>query len=108
MKVRTDSSAAGAMVQRQGIGRVRRLDASLQWAQQKETKKAFSAVAIPSELNCADISAKSLTRRRLFGLLYMMMAEMSTRSWNTSTESRGNQEDDEDEGHQDWLATFDG
>lgn len=70
VKVRTDSSAARSMVQRQGIGRVH-LDASLLWVQQKESERAFSVAAIPSELNCADI-AKNLTRKRLLGLLYMI------------------------------------
>ena len=39
MKVRSDSSAARAMVQRQGIGRVRHLDAALLWIQQKRRRK---------------------------------------------------------------------
>ena len=72
MKIRTDSSAARSMVQRQGIGRVRHLDASLLWVQQKESERAFSIAAIPSELNSADIGTKSLTRKRLLALLYMM------------------------------------
>ena len=71
MNVRSDSSAARAMVQRQGIGRVRHLDASLLWAQ-KEKEKVLSIAAIPTELNCADVGTKSLTKKRLFGLLYMM------------------------------------
>ena len=72
MKVRSDSSAARAMVQRQGTGRVRHLDASLLWIQQKEKEKTLAVSPIPTELNCADIGTKSLTRRRLFGLLYML------------------------------------
>ena len=76
MKVRSDSSAARAMVQRQGIGRVRHLDAALLWAQQKERErereKIFSVGAIGTELNCADIGTKNLTRSRLFGLLFML------------------------------------
>ena len=72
MKVRSDSSAARAMVQRQGIGRVRHLDASLLWVQQKEKEKVMNIAAIPTELNCADVGTKSLTKKRLFGLLYMM------------------------------------
>ena len=72
MRVRSDSSAARAMVQRQGIGRVRHLDASLLWVQQKEKEKVLSIVAVPTELNCADVGANNLTKKRLFGLLYMM------------------------------------
>ena len=72
-KVRSDSSAARAMVQRQGIGRVRHLDASLLWVQQKEKDKVLSIAAAPTELKCADVGTKIWTRKRLVGLLYMMM-----------------------------------
>ena len=72
MKIRSDSSAARAMVQRQGIGRVRHLDAALLWVQQKEKDKIFSVAAIGTELNCADVGTKNLTRSRLYGLLFMM------------------------------------
>ena len=72
MKVRSDSLAARAMVQRQGIGPVRRLDASLLWAQQKEKDKTLSIGPIPTELNCVDLGAKALTKKRMLGLLYML------------------------------------
>ena len=72
MRVRSDSSAARSMVQRQGIGRVRHLDAALLWIQQKEKDKILTVSPIPTELNSADIGAKGLTRNRLFGLLYML------------------------------------
>ena len=78
MKVRSDSSAARAMVQRQGIGRVRHLDAALLWVQQKESEKIFNVGAIGTELNCADIGTKNLTRSRLYGLLYMLKMIDST------------------------------
>ena len=42
------------------------------WVQQKEKDKVLSIAAILTELNCADIGAKNLTRKRLFGLLYML------------------------------------
>ena len=32
----------------------------------------LSIVAVPTELNCADVGTKNLTQKRLFGLLYMM------------------------------------
>ena len=60
------------MVQRQGIGRVRHMDAALLWIQQKEKDKILSVSPIPTELNTADIGAKGLTRSRLFGLLFML------------------------------------
>ena len=66
MKVRSDSSAARSMIQRQGIGRVRRMDAALLWIQQKEKDKILAVSPIPTELNSADIGAKGLTRSRLY------------------------------------------
>ena len=72
MKVRSDSSAARAMVQGQGIGRVRHLDASLLWIQQKEKEKVMSVAAVPSELNSADLETKKLTQNRHRALLYML------------------------------------
>ena len=72
MKARSDSSAARSMVQRQGIGRVRHLDASLLWIQQKEKEKILSVAPIPTDLNCADIGTKNLAKKRLLGLLYML------------------------------------
>ena len=60
------------MVQRQGIGRVRHLDASLLWIQQKEKEKILSVSPIPTDLNCADIGTKNLAKKRLLGLLYML------------------------------------
>ena len=72
MKARSDSSAARSMVQRQGIGRVRQLDASLLWIQQKEKEKVLSVSPTPTDLNCADIGTKNLAKKRLLGLLYTL------------------------------------
>ena len=72
MKVRSDSSAARSMVQRQGIGRVRHLDASLLWIQQKEKEKALTVAPIPTDLNWADIGTENLAKKRLLGLLFML------------------------------------
>ena len=68
MKVRSDSSAA----RRQGIGRVRNLDSSLLWIQQKEKEKVLTVAPIPTDLNCADIGTKNLAKKRLLGLLFML------------------------------------
>ena len=72
MKARSDSSAARGMTQRQGIGRVRHLDASMLWIQQKEREKTLSVAAIPTDLNSADIGTKNLPKKRLRGLQYML------------------------------------
>ena len=70
-KARSDSSAARGMTQRQGIGRVRHMDAML-WIQQKERDKIIQVSPIPTDLNSADIGTKTLPKKRLRGLLYMM------------------------------------
>ena len=72
MKARSDSSVARGMTQRQGIGRVRHIDASMQWIQQKEREKILTVAAIPTDLNSADIGAKNLPKKRLRGLQFML------------------------------------
>ena len=72
MKARSDSSAARGMTQRQGIGRVRHIDASMLWIQQKEREKVLTVAAIPTDLNSADIGTKNLPKKRLKGLQYML------------------------------------
>ena len=81
MRARSDSSAGRGMTQRQGIGRVRHLDASMLWIQQKEREKVLSVAPIPTDLNSADIGAKNLPKKRLRGLQYMlhMVASMGDR-----------------------------
>ena len=54
------------------------LDAALLWVQQKESEKVFNVGAIGTELNCADIGTKNLTRSRLYGLLYTLKMIDST------------------------------
>ena len=71
LKIRSDSSAR-AMSQRQGIGRVRHLDASLLWIQQKEKEKKVVIAAIPTDLNCADLGTKCLSKKRHKALLWML------------------------------------
>ena len=72
LKIRSDSSAARAMTQRQGIGRVRHLDASLLWIQQKEKEKTVTVASIPTDLNCADLGTKCLGKKRRKALLWML------------------------------------
>ena len=71
-RVRSDSSTARSMATRRGIGRVRHLDASLLWIQQKERQKELQVSAVPSEINPADLGTKILTKARLMGLLVLV------------------------------------
>ena len=72
MKVRSDSSAARSLAQRQGIGRIRHLDASLLWLQQKEKEKVLQVAPVATDVNSADIGTKVLSKSRLRGLLYLI------------------------------------
>ena len=72
MKVRSDSSAARSLAQRQGIGRIRHLDASLLWLQQKEKEKVLQVAPVATDVNSADIGTKVLSKSRLRGLLYLV------------------------------------
>ena len=72
MKDRSDSSAGRSMVQRHGVGRVRHLDASLLWIQQKEKERILSVTSIPSEINPSDIGTKILSKARLLALLFLV------------------------------------
>ena len=40
--------------------------------QQREKGKTLSIGPIPTELNCADLGTKALTKKRMMGLLYML------------------------------------
>ena len=55
MKARSDSSAARSLAQRQGIGRIRHLDASLLWLQQKEKENVLQVAPAATDVNLADI-----------------------------------------------------
>ena len=70
---------------------------SLLWVQQKEKDQVLSMAAIPTELNCVDVGAKNLTRKRFFGLLYTMKVinSLSERvgregTWTLSASTRSN------------------
>ena len=70
-KVTSDHSAARGMTQRQGVSRVRHLDASMLW-RGEGTGQDHPGGAHSTDLNSADIGAKNLPKKRLRGLLYMM------------------------------------
>ena len=65
MKIWLDSSAARGVFQRQGVGRIRRLEAKSLWVQEGLKKKEFELEAVRSEENTADIGAKALNETKL-------------------------------------------
>ena len=69
MTARTDSSSARALACRQGVGRVRHLQAGLLWVQQMVNQKEFDVKPVPGSLNPADLATKCHPRKRLGVLL---------------------------------------
>ena len=58
MELRLDSSAARAMLERQGAGRVRHVEVAVLWAQQWVKDKCVTVRAEPTRTNCADLGTK--------------------------------------------------
>ena len=54
IKVHTDSSACKGMVQREGCGKVKHLEARQLWVQEKIGDKSVDVQKIPREINCSD------------------------------------------------------
>ena len=68
MTARTDSSSARALACRQGVGRVRHLQAGLLWVQQMVNQKESDVKPVPGSLNPADLATKCHPRSALVGL----------------------------------------
>ena len=72
MELRLDSSAARAMLERQGAGRVRHVEVAVLWAQQWVKDKSVIVRAEPTRTICADLGTKvhSVARfRELTGMI---------------------------------------
>ena len=75
MELRLDSSAARAMLERQGAARVRHVEVAVLWAQQWVTDRGVAVCAEPTRTNCAVLGTKvhSVSRfRELFDMLKLM------------------------------------
>ena len=60
MRVWMDASAARGIFQRQGVGRVRHLEAKCLWAQDALKQKKFEIMAVNTHENIADMGTKAL------------------------------------------------
>ena len=72
MELRLDSSAARAMLERQGAGGVRHVEVAVLWAQQWVKDRGVAVRAEPTRTNCADLGTKvhSVARfRELFDMI---------------------------------------
>ena len=75
MELRLDSSAARAMLERKGAGRLRHVEVAVLWAQQWVKDRGVSVRAEPTRTNCADLGTKvhSVARfRELFDMIKLM------------------------------------
>ena len=58
MELPLDSSAARAVLERQGAGRVRHVEVAVLWAQQWVKDRGVAVRAEPTRTNCADLGTK--------------------------------------------------
>ena len=68
----TDSSSCRAFSQRQGVGRLKHIDAKFLWVQQRLKEGAMTMEGVPTLLNVSDIGTKRLTKVRRAFLMYLM------------------------------------
>ena len=68
----TDSSSCRAFSQRQGVGRLKHIDAMFLWVQQRLKEGAMTMEGVPTLLNVSDIGTKRLTKVRRAFLMYLM------------------------------------
>ena len=65
LRVWLDSSAARGVFQRQGVGRIRHLEAKSLWVQEGLRRKQFELCAVGTDDNTADIGTKALSEGKL-------------------------------------------
>jgi len=68
----TDSSSARRLAQRQGIGKIKHLNAKVLWIQQQVQDKMVSLCQISTIWNVSDVGTKVLSARRLRLLLHQL------------------------------------
>ena len=79
--VLVDNSAARAILQRSGVGRVRHLDAKLLWAQQKVKDGQLIINAVDTKWNVSDLGTKVLNVARTNLLLSLLNVRDSTQGF---------------------------
>ena len=63
----TDSSSCRSFTQRQGVGKMKHLDAKMLWLQEETKRGSLQVVGVPTLLNAAALGTKRLSKaRRLF------------------------------------------
>ena len=70
-----DSSAAKAIIQRDGVGKVKHLDIRSLWLQQERSERGLMVSKIPGASNVADLGTKAHPRGRFLELRSMARIE---------------------------------
>ena len=83
-----DNSAARAIMQRAGVGRVRHLDVKLLWTQDRVAQNQLVVHATPTRSNVADIGTKFLSVSRTAYLLGLMNFRDATSGYERIGESQ--------------------
>jgi thymidylate kinase len=60
IRLHTDAAAALGIIGRKGVGKVRHLDTSVLWLQQKELQQAVQFLKVPGADNTSDLMTKHL------------------------------------------------
>ncbi|CAL1127448.1 unnamed protein product [Cladocopium goreaui] len=77
----TDSSSCRAFSQRQGVGRLKHIDAKFLWVQQRLKEGAMAMEGVPTLLNVADMGTKRLRRAFLMYLMGMVQYDEASDSY---------------------------
>ena len=77
----TDSSSCRAFSQRQGVGRLKHIDAKFLWVQQRLKEGAMAMEGVPTLLNVADMGTKRLRRAFLMYLMGMVQYNEASDSY---------------------------
>ena len=67
-----DASAAKGIMERSGVGRVRRLSVRVLWSQQLVAEKVIALHKVATSINVADLNTKGLSRSRVLMLLHII------------------------------------
>ena len=67
-----DASAAKAIMERSGVGRVRHLSVRILWSQQLVAEQVIALHKVATSVNVADLNTKGLSRSRLLMLLHIL------------------------------------
>ena len=75
LRLWADASTALALVEREGVGKVRHIDVGVLWLQQKWLNKLLKFAKIPGAENAADLMTKGLCLSKIEGFMKDLKCE---------------------------------